>query len=230
MALRGYVNHRLYRWRWSCKSPPESLWRSVSPFGGALETHSPSFQLSDATKILRGLAQGQLNTAEQLLELVYSELRQMAGAKMAREAPGQTLQPTALVHEAFLRLAGPDRTLQFENRAHFFAAAAEAMRRILVDNARRKRAAKHGGSLQRLDWNNLQVASPEDDQMVLAVDEALEKLGQHDPIGAQLIELRFFTGLSNLDASKVLGLSERTAKRTWAYARAWLMDELRQTS
>jgi RNA polymerase sigma factor (TIGR02999 family) len=146
---------------------------------------------------------------------------------MAAEAAGHTLQPTALVHEAWLRLYG-DGTARFENRAHFFGAAAEAMRRILVDSARRKRRVKHGGEFQRVDWTELDVAMAEDENTVLAVSEALDKLARHDSVGAELIKLRFFAGLPNVEAAKVLGLSERTAKRTWAYARAWLLEELRQ--
>ena len=165
--------------------------------------------------------------ANQLLPLVYDELRHLAAAKMTHERAGQTLQPTALVHEAWMRLVGYNDA-RFENRAHFFGAAAEAMRRILVDNARRKRRIKHGGAWQRVEWANLDVAVPEDDDAVLAVSEALDKLAEHDPIGAQLIKLRFFTGLRNVDAARILGLSERTAKRTWAYARAWLLEELRK--
>jgi RNA polymerase sigma factor (TIGR02999 family) len=128
-----------------------------------------------------------------------------------------------------MRLVGPEGEAQFANSAHFFAAAAEAMRRILVENARRKGRLKHGGALQRVDWTNLDVASVEDDDAVLAVSEALDKLAEHDSTGAQLIKLRFFAGLPNVEAAKVLGLSERTAKRTWAYARAWLFEELQKS-
>jgi RNA polymerase sigma factor (TIGR02999 family) len=180
------------------------------------------------TRLLAAAADGDGIAAQDLLPLVYGELRQLAASRMAHEAPGHTLQPTALVHEAWMRLVGPDGQAQFANRAHFFGAAAEAMRRILVDNARRKRRLKHGGALQRVDWTNLDVALAEDDDAVLAVSEALDKLAEHDTIGAQLIKLRFFAGLPNVEAAKVLGLSERTAKRTWAYARAWLFEELRK--
>jgi len=184
--------------------------------------------MTHITRLLDAAAQGDGVAAEQLLPLVYDELRRLAGAKMARETPGQTLQPTALVHEAWMRIVGDNGGVRFENRAHFFGAAAEAMRRILVDNARRKQRLKHGGALQRVDWTNLDVAIAEDDDAVLAVSEALDKLAQHDLVGAQLIKLRFFAGLPNVEAAKVLGLSERTAKRTWAYARAWLLEELRK--
>jgi RNA polymerase sigma factor (TIGR02999 family) len=171
---------------------------------------------------------GALPPAEELLPLVYTELRKLAAYKLAREAPGQTLQPTALVHEVWLRLTGkPDAT--FVNEAHFFAAAAEAMRRILVENARRKRRLKHGGGQERVDLTTLDVAITSDDDNLLAVDEALEKLAARDAAAADLIKLRFFAGLSNVDAARLLGVPERTAKRTWAYARAWLYEELKQT-
>jgi RNA polymerase sigma factor (TIGR02999 family) len=185
--------------------------------------------MADLTRVLNDAVRGDGIAAQQLLPLVYKELRQLAGAKMASESPGQTLQPTALVHEAWLRLAGGNGEARFENRAHFFGAAAEAMRRILVDNARRKRRLKRGGELQRVDWTKLDLAIAESDDTVLAVSEALDKLALHDAIGAQLIKLRFFAGLPNVKAAKVLGLSERTAKRTWAYARAWLFEELRKS-
>jgi RNA polymerase sigma factor (TIGR02999 family) len=163
-----------------------------------------------------------------LLPLVYEELRKLAVAKMAHEAPGHTLQPTALVHEVWLRLVGP-ADQPWNGRGHFFAAAAEAMRRILVEKARRKRRLKHGGAWQRIDVSQLDLASTADDDQLLAVDEALERLAQRDPQGAELIKLRFFAGLPNVEAARLLGIPERTAKRTWAYARAWLHEELKKT-
>lgn len=164
---------------------------------------------------------------ERLLPLVYQELRALAGRRMAAEPAGQTLQPTALVHEAWLRLVrSEDQT--FENRAHFFAAAAEAMRRILIERARRKRAQRHGGGAQRIQLETLELAVTSDSEHLLAVDEALETLALHDPVGAQLVKLRFFAGLPNVEAAQLLGLSERTGKRTWAYARAWLYEELKK--
>ena len=181
--------------------------------------------MSDITLILQKMERGDERAADELLHAVYAELRQLAAGKMAREATGQTLQTTALVHEAWLRLGGEAQP-RWENRAHFFGAAAEAMRRILVDRARRKQRARHGGGLRRVDWENLDVAMAGDDDAVLAVHEALERLAVHDPVGAKLIELRFFAGLPNVEAARVLGLPERTAKRTWAYARAWLQKEL----
>ena len=184
--------------------------------------------MSAVTVILNRVQQGHPKAAEELLPLVYEELRKLAAAKMANERPGQTLQPTALVHEAWLRLTGNENQ-EWNNRGHFFAAAAEAMRRILVENARRKQRVKHGGEMQRVDLAALDVAIITHDEHLLAVDEALDKLAAHDPLGAQLIKLRFFTGLSNLDAARMLGIPERTAKRTWAYARAWLYEELKKT-
>jgi RNA polymerase sigma factor (TIGR02999 family) len=184
--------------------------------------------MSEVTPILARVEQGDSQAAEELLPLVYEELRRLAAHKMAIEAPGHTLQPTALVHEAWLRLTGsPDA--RFANQAHFFAAAAEAMRRILVDNARRKHRLKHGGGQQRVGLTTLDVALTSDDDQLLAVDEALDKLAAQDALAADLIKLRFFAGLPNAEAARLLGLPERTAKRTWAYARAWLYAELKRT-
>src|SRR5213596_3418924 len=177
--------------------------------------------MSDVTRILEAIQQGDGSAADELLPLVYDELRRLAAHKMANERPGQTLQPTALVHEAWLRLTG-GANQEWNGRGHFFAAAAEAMRRILVENARRKRRGKHGGELQRVDMTTLDVAILSDEEHLLAVDEALEKLAARDPLGAQLIKLRFFAGLPNVEAARLLEIPERTAKRTWAYARAWL--------
>ena len=184
--------------------------------------------MSDVTRILERVEHGDGNAAVELLPLVYEELRKIAAHKMANEMPGQTLQPTALVHEAWLRLTDGVNQ-EWSSRGHFFAAAAEAMRRILVENARRKRRVKHGGELQRVDMTTLDVAILSDDEHLLAVDEALEKLAARDPLGAQLIKLRFFAGLPNVEAARLLEIPERTAKRTWAYARAWLYEELKKT-
>jgi RNA polymerase sigma factor (TIGR02999 family) len=163
-------------------------------------------------------------TAAELAPMVYEELRRMAAQRMAREAPGHTLQPTALVHEAWMHLGHG----KFENRAHFFAAAAEAMRRILVDNARRKQSLKRGGDLKRAEWSSLDLAAQAPDEQVLAVHDALDRLAEQDPLGAELVKLRFFAGLQNQEAADLLGISRHTAKRTWAYARAWLFEELNQ--
>ena len=185
--------------------------------------------MSDVTHILQRVQQGDSKAAGELLPLVYEELRKLASVRMAQEQANQTLQPTALVHEAWLRLTGGEQP-SFDGRGHFFAAAAEAMRRILVENARRKGRLKRGGEWERVDLEHLDVAVTTNDDTLLAVHEALEKLAVIDPVGAKLIELRFFAGLSNVDAAKALGLAERTAKRTWAYARAWLHEELTKKS
>lgn len=184
--------------------------------------------VSDVTRILDRVQLRDSKATDELLPLVYEELRKLAAHKMANEASDQTLQPTALVHEAWLRLGG-DVQPHFENRGHFFSAAAEAMRRILVEKARHKHRLRHGGALQRVDFTDLDVAIAEDDNAVLAVSEALDRLSKLDPVAAELIKLRFFGGLANVEAARILGLSERTAKRAWSYARAWLFDELKRT-
>lgn len=165
-------------------------------------------------------------TSEELFPVVYEELRRLAAARMAREHPGQTLQATALVHEAWLRLAGENHP--WANRKQFFAAAAEAMRRILIERARRRDRVRHGGGLDRRSIEELDLAVETDDDLLLLVNGSLERLAELDAVGAELIKLRFFVGLPNVEAAAVLGLSERTAKRTWAYARAWLYEEIRR--
>jgi RNA polymerase sigma factor (TIGR02999 family) len=184
--------------------------------------------MSELTVILNRVEQGDPQAAAELLPLVYQELRKLAAARMANEAAGHTLQPTALVHEAWLRLAGSDADVQFANRAHFFAAAAEAMRRILIERARRKGAEKRGGNWQRIDLDNVDIAADADDATLLLVNEALEKLAGEDASAAEIAKLRFFGGLTMEEAGKVLGVTDRTAKRYWAYARAWLFDEIQQ--
>jgi RNA polymerase sigma factor (TIGR02999 family) len=185
--------------------------------------------VSDITLILNAVEQGDLKAAEELLPLVYEELRKLAAYRMAQEQPGQTLQPTALVHEAWLRLAG-DGNVQFEGRRHFFAAAAEAMRRILIDRARQKRSLKRGAGAERVSLDDLQLAIAADDETVLRVDEALTKLTKEDPDSAQFIKLRFFAGMTNAEAAQALGISERTARRHWSFARVWLFREIRKQS
>jgi RNA polymerase sigma factor (TIGR02999 family) len=172
------------------------------------------------------LGSGNPQTAAILLPKIYEELRHLARLKLARERPGQTLQATALVHEAWLRLGGSDRQ-QWQGEAHFFGAAAEAMRRILVENARRKQALKHGGGLQRVDLDAVEVAAPIPDEHLLAMDEALDALGQEDPVAAELVKLRFFVGLTHQDAADLLGLSRTAADRAWVYARAWLAERIK---
>jgi RNA polymerase sigma factor (TIGR02999 family) len=185
--------------------------------------------VSDVTRLLNAVEQGEPRAAEELLPLVYEELRRLAAARMASEKPGQTLQPTALVHEAWVRLLGADgEQLSWNSRAHFVCAAAEAMRRILIEQARRKGRSKRGGGFERVDLDDIDLAVNARADQIVMIDEALEKLAQIEPKGAELIKLRFFGGLSNLEAAKLLGLPERSAKRVWAYARAWLFDYLQK--
>ena len=187
--------------------------------------------MGDVSLILERAQRGDPNAAEELLPLVYEELRKLAAAKMAGQAPGQTLQPTALVHEAWLRLTGDTGApAHWNNRGHFFAAAAEAMRRILVERARRKAAVIHGGGLRRIDLNEVDVAAETDSDVLLLVYEALAGLAARNPVAAQLIKLRFFVGLPNSDAAAILGVPERTATRCWAYARAWLYREIQKNT
>ena len=189
--------------------------------------------MNDATEILNAAARGDLQAAEQLLPLVYAELQKLAAARLAQEKPGQTLQATALVHEAYLRLVGgqepgvgDQQSEQWNNRGHFFAAAAEAMRRILVDQARRREAQKRGGHMQRHDLDEVQIAAPEPAVDLLALDEALTRFERFDPNKAELVRLRYFAGLTIPQAAEALGISATTADRYWAYARAWLHAEL----
>jgi len=185
--------------------------------------------MSDITHILSAIEHGDPHAAEELLPLVYDELRKLAAAKLAQEKPGQTLEATALVHEAYVRLVGrPSEAAHGEwaGRAHFFAAAAEAMRRILVEEARRKGRQRHGGGLARVHLELANVISPMPDEELLALDEAMTRLAAEEPVRARLVELRFYAGLSNEQAAKVLGISAVTAKRYWRYARAWLHREV----
>ena len=179
--------------------------------------------MSELTVILQRLDQGDPHAAAELLPLVYEELRKLAAAKMSRENPGQTLQATALVHEAWLKLTSGEGERHWNDRTHFFAAVAEAMRRILVDNARRKLRVRHGGELERVNLEQVQVSEPAHDvDELLAVHEALDELAALDARKAELVKLRFFVGLTFAEAAEVLGVSEITAKRDWAFARAWL--------
>ena len=184
--------------------------------------------MPDVTRLLESAAAGDRHAAADLLPLVYDELRKLAEARMANEPPDQTLQPTALVHEAYLRLIGPADENLWENRGHFFAAAAEAMRRILVDAARRKQTEKHGGLRRRVEVPDLAVPPEVADDDLLALDEALARFAAEDPVAARVVELRYFAGLSIEAAAAVLGLSRATAYRHWSYARAWLLDALRE--
>jgi RNA polymerase sigma factor (TIGR02999 family) len=178
--------------------------------------------MSEVTHILSAIQSGDAHAAEQLFSLVYDELRKMAAQKLAREKPGQTLQATALVHEAYLRLVDADKPRQWPSRGHFFAAAAEAMRHILVDRARRKRSRKRGGDHVRIALDEANLAAGEDAEEVLAVNEALAGLAATDAQAAELVKLRYFAGLSIPEAADILNISPRSADRLWAYARAWL--------
>ncbi len=184
--------------------------------------------MTDVTRMLSAIEQGDPHAAEQLLPLVYEELRRLAAAKLAQETPGQTLQATALVHEAYLRLIDTDKASAWHNRGHFFAAAAEAMRRILIDQARTKQSQRRGGGRQRIDLEHVDVAAAEPHLDLLALDEVLERFEQLDPIKARLVKLRYFAGLSIPQAAEVLGVSSSTADRYWAYARAWMHAELKK--
>jgi len=184
--------------------------------------------MSDVTKILQAIELGDAKAANELLPLVYQELRRLAAHKMANEAPGHTLQPTALVHEAYLRLVGPAQSQQWEGRGHFFAAAAEAMRRILVDRAREKQALKRGGNLQRVGIDSVDIALPMPEDELLAVDEALDRLSMVDTRAAEVVKLCFFVGLTQEEAARELGISTSTAERLWGFARAWLLRELKK--
>jgi len=198
----------------------------------AKSSGSPPFDgggRGEVTRLLQAVDAGDPRSTEDLVPLVYRELRALAAARLAREPPGQTLQATALVHEAYLRLVGSGPQ-QWQDRGHFFAAAAEAMRRILIENARRKRSARRGGEWERvdLDWSAVTLATDTDETRLLAVDEALAGLEHQDSIAARLVKLRFFAGLTGQEAAAALGLPERTATRLWAYARAWLLRELKR--
>ena len=184
--------------------------------------------MPDVAKLLDAAAAGDREAAADLRPLVYDELRKLAAARMALESPEHTLQPTALVHEAYLRLVGPADGLRWDNRGHFFAAAAEAMRRILVDAARRKRTHKHGGHGRRVELPDVPAEPEIADEQLLALDEALTRLAAEDPVAARVVELRHFAGLSIEDAAATLGLSRATAYRHWTYARAWLRDALEE--
>jgi RNA polymerase sigma factor (TIGR02999 family) len=184
--------------------------------------------MSEVTHILSAIEQGDPHAAEQLLPLVYEELRQLAAQKLAGEKPGQTLQATALVHEAYLRLADAEKAPCWHSRGHFFAACAEAMRRILIDQARRKQSRRHGGGRKREDVGHVEIAAPEPSLDLLALDEALERFAKVDEFKARLVKLRYFAGLTIPQAAEALGISATTADRYWAYARAWLHAELNQ--
>ncbi len=182
--------------------------------------------MTEVTRILSAIEQGDPHAAEELLPLVYDELRKLASQKIAQESPGQTLQATALVHEAYLRLVDVKKVQHWDSRGHFFAAAAEAMRRILVENARRKSRIKHGGGLERVEFELANLPTRMASEELIALDEALEKLRQQDPVKAQLVTLRYFGGMTIEQAAEVLKISRVTAHRYWTYARAWLHQQI----
>ena len=182
--------------------------------------------MTDVTRVLCAIEQGDPHAGEQLLPLVYDELRKLAAHRLAHEKPGQTLQATALVHEAYIRLVNSEQTQHWDSRRHFFAAAAEAMRRILVENARRKARASHGGGRRRVELLDVHSATNTAPDEVLAIDEALDRLAAEDPLAAQLVKLRYFAGLSVEEASRNLGISPATGYRHWTYARAWIRSEV----
>jgi RNA polymerase sigma factor (TIGR02999 family) len=186
--------------------------------------------MNEVTRVLSAIEEGDPHAAEQLLPLVYDELRQLAAQKLAQEKPGQTLQATALVHEAYLRLVDVEKVQHWDSRGHFFAAAAEAMRRILIDQARRKQSLQQGGSRKRQSLDHVEITAPEPSLDMLAVNEALERFEKADPLKASLVKLRYFAGLTIPQAADALGISTTTADRYWAYARAWLYAELKKDS
>ncbi len=182
--------------------------------------------MTNVTHILSAIEQGDPQAAEQLLPLVYDELRKLASVRMAHEKPGQTLQATALVHEAYVRLVDRETAQQWDSRGHFFAAAAEAMRRILINRARDKNRLKRGGGYRKIDLDQVELALDTPDEQLLALDEAVQQLAEEDPVGCELVKLRYFAGLNLRQAAESLGVPRRTADRHWAYARAWLYDRL----
>ena len=198
----------------------------VSPMMSGPEVKPNTRKMSEATVMLAAIERGDSQAAESLLNLVYDELRRLAAYKLSKESPNQTLQPTALVHEAWLKLVGGEAR-KFENRGHFFAAAAEAMRRILVDRARRRLTQRHGGGYQRVELEENNLVAPDEDDQLLAVSDALEKLAHEYPVQAQVVKLRYFAGMTNEEVAQLLGLSVSTVKNYWAFARAWLFATIR---
>jgi len=190
--------------------------------------HSICATMGDATILLTAVEQGEPQAAEKLLEVVYEELRRLAASKMSRESSDQTLQPTALMHEAWLRLLGSKQP-KFENRAHFFSAAAEAMRRILIDRARRKLTRRHGGGFERIELEDQNLAAPDADEQMLAVHDVLDKLAGTHPAQAEVVKLRYFAGMTNEEAAQALGVSVATVKNYWTFARTWIYREIKSS-
>lgn len=185
--------------------------------------------MSDVTRVLNAIEAGESEASSQLLPLVYEELRKLAAAKLAQEKPGQTLQATALVHEAWMRLVDPEERRVWNGPRHFFLAAAEAMRRILVDRARQKGRLRHGGKLERVDLENVKLATEDPAQTVLAMHDALDALARESPRKAEIVKLRYFSGMENHEIAQALGISLSTVERSWAYARSWLFQELKRS-
>jgi RNA polymerase sigma factor (TIGR02999 family) len=208
-------------------SPQKALRKLPMNFGRnrIKQTKRQPNDMSEVTRILQSMESGDAQAADELLPLVYGELRKLAASKMANESPNQTLQPTALVHEAWLRLTG-NENVKWNGRAHFFGAAAEAMRRILIDNARRKSAMRHGGGQQRLDADEIEIAAPAKDDELLAINDALEEFTKIDKQKAELVKLRYFVGLKIEESAEVLGISVPTATRWWNYSRVWLYEKI----
>jgi RNA polymerase sigma factor (TIGR02999 family) len=238
------IARRPWFWRRSSVNPSAKLpaidlgrrsdWRLVSPqvsiaFGHFIMYAFHAQLMSEVTRILEAMERGEVQAADELLPLVYDELRRLANFKMAHESANQTLQPTALVHEAWLRLAG-DGSQRWENRGHFFAAAAEAMRRILIDRARRRQCIRHGGDLERVDIEDAQIVATAEDERLLQVHEALDRLALEDPLKSDVVKMRFFVGMTDREVADVLGLSERTVERHWSYAKAWLFRSIRESA
>jgi RNA polymerase sigma factor (TIGR02999 family) len=216
-----FISWRVKRWP-QC---PSRKRRPPRPNSKQSRPEQRPNDMSDVTRILQSMESGDAQAADELLPLVYGELRKLAASKMANESPNQTLQPTALVHEAWLRLTG-NENVKWNGRAHFFGAAAEAMRRILIDNARRKQALRHGGDQQRLDVDDIEIAAPGKEEELLAINDALEEFAKIDPQKAELVKLRYFVGLKVEETAEVLGISVPTAIRWWNYSRAWLYQKI----
>jgi RNA polymerase sigma factor (TIGR02999 family) len=224
---QGGINVRMYRTAGSVRARI----LASEPLPMTASDHPQGTPASAVTRILSALQAGDASAAEELLPLVYGELRRLAAQRVAQEKPGQTLQATALVHEAYLRLVGPGSQPHWEGRAHFFAAAAEAMRRILIDQARRRKSAKRGGQMRRVDLNDGALLAADDEadlEELLALDEALRQFEVEEPEKAQLVKLRYFAGLPLPEAAAALGISLATAKRHWVYARSWLYGRVRK--
>ena len=213
---------------WDRRSSPRFEPFSDTPVDSKSRETGELNELSEVTVLLNSLSRDAQQSTNELIPFVYQELRRLAAGRLASEAPGQTLQATALVHEAYLRLTGTKTPQQWNSRGHFFGAAAEAMRRILVENARRKGSQKRGAGVAKIDLSELDLALDSVDDRILAVNDALEKLAVEDSLAAELVKLRFFAGLSGQEAAAALGLAERTATRLWAFGRAWLYRELQQ--